>query len=513
MSNSGKSFDFQSYFKMGLRRKWYIIVPFALSVIISFGVYKNLPKEYRANTVILVRAQKVAEAYVRSTIVETASDRLSTISQEILSRTRLERIIKEFSLYSGNGNELRMEEIVEMMKKKIDVKVRRPDAFSISFEGRDPETVMNVTNKLASMFIEENLKLRESKVEGTSQFINRELQTVELALKKKDEMLRRYKEKNLGQLPQQLDANLRLLDRLQEQYRTTSENLRAAEDRMVLLQSQMEQKMDEHSERKRSLATAPAKKGQAQRELGVEDPLVTQLNALRRSLADAEAKYTGNHPDVADLRRKIADLVSKVKKQDEERERRLRDLKEPSGDMDADRNSAGFSPDSELATEKLIFQYKAQLTDTQADMRRFKGELESLKAEIAAYQRRVEDTPKKEQEMVNLTRDYDLLKSQYQSLMDKKYQAQMAENLERKQQSEQFMVLDPARCPERPFKPNLPNLLAMGAFFGLVIGLGLAWFRESMDRSFYEVSDVENYLKLPVVATILNLNEEEKKAA
>jgi len=513
MVNTEKVFSIENYLKVGLRRKWYIIIAFPLSVIISFGAYKYLPKEYRANTVILVRAQKVAESYVRSTIVEPATDRLNTISQEILSRTRLEKIIKEFNLYPDKVNKLHMEEIVEIMKKKIDVKVRRPDAFSISFEGRDPVTVMNVTNKLASMFIEENLKLRESKVEGTSQFINRELQAVESSLKKKDEMLRRYKEKNLGQLPQQLEANLRLLDRLQEQYRTTSENLRAAEDRMVLLQGQIEQKVDERVERKRSSATPSGKRSIAQRELGLEDSLVTQLNALKRDLANAEAKYTGNHPDVADLRRKIADLVSKIKKQGEERERRLNDLRESEEKMVADSNLDVLSAESGFAAERLIFQYKSQLTDTQAEVRRFRGELESLKEEIALYQKRIEDTPKREQEMVNLTRDYDLLKGQFQSLMDKKYSAQMAENLERKQQSEQFMVLDPARLPEKPFKPNLYGLLGLGALLGLGIGFGLTWVRESMDRSFYEVSDVEAYLKLPVVATILNLNEEEKKAA
>ena len=512
MVKSEKYFNIHNYLKIGLRRKWYIIIAFALSMFISIGVYKYLPKEYRANTVILVRAQKVAENYVRPTVIEPATDRLNTISQEILSRTRLERIIKELNLYPDKVDKLHMEEIVEMMKTKIDIKVRRPDAFSISFEGRDPETVMNVTNKLASMFIEENLRLRESKVEGTSQFISRELQAVESSLKKKEDMLRRYKEKNLGQLPQQLDANLRLLDRLQEQYRTTSENLRAAEERMVLLQGQIEQKVDELSERKRFTATLSEKRTPAQRELSIENPLVIQLNALKRDLANAEVKYTGNHPDVIDLRRKIADLVLKLKKQEDEKERRLNGSKDQPEEIVAN-NSSDIPPSPiDLATEGLIFQYKTQYTDTHAEVRRLRGELQSLKEEIAQYQKRVEETPKREQEMVNLTRDYDLLKAQYQSLMDKKYSAQMAENLERKQQSEQFMVLDPARLPEKPFKPNLFSLLGLGAFFGLGIGVGLAWFRESMDRSFYEMSDLETYLKLPVLASIPNL-EEKKKAA
>ena len=507
MINTEKVFNIENYFKIGLRRKWYIIIPLTLCVIISYGAYKYLPKEYKASTLILVRAPQVPESYVRATLTEPVTERLNTISQEILSRTRLERIIREFSLYSDMVKNSHMEQIVDMMRTKIGIRVEQESAFSVSFEGRDPETVMMVTNKLASMFIQENLKSRESRAEGTSQFIGRELQTVESTLKKKDDALRRYKERNMGQLPGQLDANLRILERLQDQFKTTSENLRAAEERTVLLQSQIEQTADQQSERRglsgrRNLAQSDP-----------EDPLVTQLNVLKKDLADAEGKYTGSHPDVTDVKKRIAALVSKIKKQDEEKERRLKDLRGRPGEMVADSNSTGPSPESDSGTEGLITQYKAQFAETQSEVRRLKGELVSLKEQMALYRSRIEDTPKREQEMVNLNRDYDLLRGQYQSLMDKKYQAQMAENLERKQQGEQFTVLDPARLPKVPFKPNRNGLLALGALLGFGIGLGLTWFRESMDRSFYEVSDVETYLKLPVVATILNLKEEEKKAA
>ena len=518
MSKTDKVFNLQSYFKIGLRRKWYIIIPLALSVVISFSAYKYLPKTYRASTLILVQAQRVPESYVRPTLTESVAERLNNISHEILSRTRLERVIKEFNLYPGMLNKLHMEDIVDMMKKKIEVRVQRQNAFSISFEGAEPGTVMQVTNKLASMFIEENLKSREARVEGTSEFIGRELQAMESNLKKRENAVRQFKEKNMGQLPGQLEANLRTLDRLQQQFKTTSDNLSAAEQRIVLLQSQIEQLMDRQSERGSSETTLPARRSltqgeNIQLERGPEESLAAQLSALKRDLANVESKYTGTHPDVVDLKRKIAALELRVKKREEERDRRLRELKKRQGEMIADSNSQAPSPLLDPAMERLLTQYKAQFIDTQSEAKRLREEMENLKEQIALYQRRIEETPKREQEMVQINRDYDILRLYYQSLVDKKFQSQMAENLERKQQGEQFKILDPARLPEKPFKPNRNNLLIMGGLIGLAIGLGLAWFRESMDRSFYEVSDLENYLGLPVLATILNLNEEEKKAA
>jgi polysaccharide chain length determinant protein (PEP-CTERM system associated) len=430
----------------------------------------------------------------------------------------LERVIKEFNLYPDMVNKMPMEVIVDRMKAKIEVRVQRHNAFSISFEGKDPETVMQVTNKLASMFIEENLRFRESRVEGTAEFIKKELQGMEANLKKREAALRRFKEKNLGQLPGQLDANLRILERLQQQFKTTSDNLGATEERNVLLQNQIEQLMDRQTERGSSSRPLPRRRGSVQventrLEQGPEGALIAQLNTLKRDLANAESKYTGSHPDVVELRRKIASLEFRVKKQEEERERRLKEMRERQEEMIASDNAEAGSPLVDSATERLITQYQTQLKETQGEAQRLREEMENIKEQMALYQKRIEETPKREQEMVEINRDYEIIRLYYQSLMDKKLQSQMAENLERKQQGEQFRILDPARLPETPFKPNRNNLLIIGAVFGLAIGLGLTWVRESMDRSFHEVSDVETYLGLPVLATILNLNEEEKKAA
>ena len=163
-------------------------------------------------------------------------------------------------------------------------------------------------------------------------------------------------------------------------------------------------------------------------------------------------------------------------------------------------------------TERLLNQYTEQYNSALLEAKRAKEEVKNLKEQMVLYQRRIEDTPKREQELTLLTRDYDLMKTNYQSLLDKKIQAQMAENLERRQQGEQFKILDPARLPVNPIKPDRNKILLIGCVIGLAAGLGLAWFRESLDQSFHTVLDVESYLELPVLATIPNL-EEEKKAA
>jgi polysaccharide chain length determinant protein (PEP-CTERM system associated) len=523
MTSTEKPLDIRHYIEIALRRKWYIIIPLVLSVLGSITVYKKLPKIYEATTLILLQSQKIPTEYVRTTITDTISSRLNTMSQEILSRTRLEKVIHEFNLYADLLNKLPMEVVVETMRQAIQIKVqnqpqsdRGQTSFTISFEGKEPRSVMLVTNKLASMFIEENLRVREQQAEKTSEFLSKELSDMEDKLKRREVEIRAFKERHMGQLPEQLDANLRILERLQQQLKTTSENIRAAEDRTILVRSQI----DQLREREQGLMARQARRestpnveegGSIQ---ATDDPIITQYNQLKRDLTTAQSKYTENHPDVIDLKKKIAKLEPRVKEAIEQqttaREARLRALREhrDSG-TELDPAIAVLDP----ALERLLAQYTDQYNDAQLEAKRLKGEEKNLKEQIVLYERRIEDTPRGEQEIAVLTRDYELTRLNYQSLMNKKIQAQMAENLERNQQGEQFNVLDPARIPERPIKPDRNKILLVGLFVGLALGVGLAWFRESLDQSFHTVADVESQLELPVLATIPNLKEEEEKKA
>ena len=269
--------------------------------------------------------------------------RLSTISQEILSRTRLEKVIQEFNLFSGMRQKVPMEDVVAMMRSSITVEVQKQkpreqahqSSFAISYQGTDPKMVMLVTNKLASLFIEENLKLRESQAEGTSEFIDKELLDIEKQLNKKDLEIRTYKERHMGNLPQQVDANLRTLDRLQQQLWKIKESQKSAEDRTLAIQNSIEQRRQESIQNQIAKMSEPKEEKEIAEDLRAEKipihPLVVQLENLKRDLVYAQLRYTENHPDIVAMKKRIGILEPQVaeiwKDQEAKREENLRQLK------------------------------------------------------------------------------------------------------------------------------------------------------------------------------------------
>jgi len=525
MATEDKQIDIRHYVKIGLRRKWYIIIPLVLSVMCSLGVYRALPKAYRASALILAQPQRVSEHYVQPTIRDTdlMTNQLNMVTNEVLDRKRLEKVIQELNLYADLRSSVSMEGIVEMMRRAIEVRpVGRiqydigQNYFSISYEGREPREAMMATNKLTSLFIEENQEARERQAEKTSDFLVKELQALEEALKKKEQAIRRFKEENMGELPEQLDANVRTLERLQQQLQTTSENIRTAEDRAILLRNQIEQILErERKHTSQAVRQDPVSETEeVVADGGPEDSLIREYKELKRELTVAQSKYTASHPDVIDLKKKIAKLEPKVtellERQKSQREAQIAELK-------STRDSAGTNSLtirlSSPMLESTVANYTDQYNEAQLETRRLKAEEKNLKQQIASYRKRVVETPRWEEGLSALTRDYDLMKTNYQSLLTKKIQAEMAENLERRQQNERFKIVDAARIPSRPSKPDLVKILVLGLFFGFTLGIGLIGLRETLDQSFHTVSEVEDYLQLPVIATIPNLKEEEKKAA
>ncbi len=513
MINTEKSFNIHDYTEIFLRRIWYIVIPFIIIMVAAVLYAFSLPKMYRATTLILVTPQKVPDTFVRPTVTSRIEDRLQSIGQEIMSRTRLEQVISEFKLYSEEAKSLSQEEIIELMRKNVQVEIKGKEGyFTISYIGKDPRTVTMVTNKLASLFIEENLKLREQQAQGTSEFLSIELNAMRTKLEEQEGAITRFKKQFMTELPEQRDANLRILEQLQLQSQKISDNLKAAQDRKLIIQKQLSDMkiqmalgpVSENPKEERTdtttlsdLSQPPLPKQKAQ---SIEE---ARLSNARNLLSDLKSKYTGRHPDIVRIERYIAELEKSIEKM------KAQDM---GGNLSGSETSKKKKDDEKMDMESNPFykEMESQLVAAELEVKKLKEEDSKIKARIAEFQARVENTPVRELGMTSLTRDYQNTKETYQSLLKKNQEAQQAENLERRQKGEQFKVIDPARIPEKPMQAKVFKILLAGLLLGMGSGLGMAFLREQMDRSFRDAEDLEATVEFKVLANIPKI---QKKAA
>ena len=477
--------EIEKYKEIAIRGMWWIIIPFLLSILAGIGLSLKLPKVYRASTLILVQPQKVPATYVQEIVSVDLENRLNSLTQQVTSRTNLERIIKKFNLYNEPGPLMFMEDKVENLRKRITVEVSRSgrrvtNNFQIFFTGKYPKQVADVANALASYFISENLKLREDQAISTAEFLAGELEAIRRRLLEKEENLKRYREQYMGGLPEQLETNLRILERIQQQIITNQENLRGAEDRKLLIQQQI----SEAAKIRRSATALPA-------EAGGEIEETLSLDQLRMQLASLETRYTESHPDVIRLKERISNLESEQKIDPIQGQQ----VSEDRGMTEAERDLVN------------------QLREIELQIKNLKDEAAQLHSQMKWYQTQVENTPKREQELMSLQRDYDNIRETYNSLLNRRLEAEIAVSMERKQKGEQFMILDLATVPMRPFKPNSPRILLMSVVLGLGLGCGLAFLSETMDTSFKTPEEVEKELQLPVLITMpIRYTERELKS-
>ena len=473
------------------RRKWMLIIPFFIGITFaSLGAYL-LPAYYRSTTLILVEAQQIPDTYVKSTNMSPIEEQLNTIKQQVMSRTKLEEIIGNFNLYKkedsvkrrwngllkfigiGQSWILTKEDKVEIMRKNIEVDVIRntigftkrgggADAFSIIYTSTDPKTAQHVTSNLASFFIDENLKIREQYAEGTSEFISSELEKAKNDLEEQEKKIKDFKEKNIGVLPEQLEANLRTLDRLQMELQNIHGALKNAEDKKLFLESQVG-----------NIASL---------EVTDKKLLQDELLKLKSELSSLLTIYKETFPDVVMLKGRISEI-----------EQQLANVKE-------------------TAVQKTAVAEKGQgknITNLYADLASVKSQISALhmsetktRKQINDFEKRVEATPSAEQWLADLRRNYDISLENYRSLLSKKLSARLSENLEKRQKGEKFRVIDPANLPEKPYKPNRMKIVLLGTIIGLGIGIGLVYFTELMNPAFQKPEDFEGILTQPVLTVI-----------
>ena len=481
----GQKYTPEQLVKIVWRRRWFILLPVALAAALAAVVSLKIPNRYRSETVILVVPQRVPDSYVRSTVTSNIEDRLPSISQQILSRTRLERVITDFNLYAAVRKKKLMEDVVAEMRHDITVLVVKGDAFKVSYVGQQPKVVADVTNRLASLFIEENLRDREQMAEGTNQFLQSELEAARQRLAEHEKKLELYRKAHAGELPSQLDSNLQVIQNTQLQIQSVLDSINRNRDRRIAV----EQALNDLSQPD---MVVPQPRPHTDDTTVV--PLPDQLEAARGQLRQLQSHLTAEHPDVIRMKRLVTELEQKVAAQS---------------------NAAPDVPYVEPAVrqkQQRMKQLRAELDSIDRQIAASQSDEQRLRGIVSDYQRRVEAAPARETEMTELMRDYATLQSVYSSLLQKREDSKMAANLERRQIGEQFKLLDQAKPAEAPYSPNRLRIVLAAAIVGFLIGAGLVGFREYQDRALHTDEDIASALGLQVLANIpLMLTGDEKR--
>ncbi|MGD0158183.1 MAG: hypothetical protein ABSB50_18995 [Terracidiphilus sp.] len=474
------------------RRHLQFLIPLFLGWVLVWGASWVLRPHYKSSTTILVEQPTMPQNYVVPNINDDLQTRLQSITTQILSRTRLLLIIDKLHLYSGTENPATADARVDRMRKDIDVElVRDPQrqditAFKISYTAKDPHVAQQVTGELTTLFISENLKVRQQESEGTTNFIEQQLQDARQSLSEQEAKVRQFEGQHEGALPTQQASNLQILAGLQAQLQSEQDALNTAKQQRAYLQAMIEQER-----------IAQPKAGSGQAGAGASADLASidqQLNTLRAQLADLSSRYTDRYPDVLSLKDQIARL-EKTRANLVAANQRARESQKGS-----DNTAPGAATDPTVGT--TLRQLQGQLQANQVEVTNRENTIADLKNRISEYQGRLNAEPGTEQALADLTRGYDQSKANYDDLLKKKDQSEMATSMEQMQQGERFTMLDPPSYPTRPDFPNRLKFCGAGLGVGLLFGLIVAGGLEFFDDRLHTEKEIKALLPIAVIAEI-----------
>jgi succinoglycan biosynthesis transport protein ExoP len=476
--------DFNEIKGVVLRRRWQFLLPFFCGWAVVWGVSWVIPSTYRSGTLILVEQPSVPEKYVVSNIDTDIQHQLDSITQQILSRTRLLRIIDSLNLYPEERKKESPDDLVEKMSKDIEIELshgddRKLSAFNIYYANRDPKMAQVATAELANLFITENLEQRQERSENTTKFLEDQLAQARAKLEAQEAKLRVFKDQHLGELPTQTQSNLQILAGLQNQVQANEDSLNRAKQQNTYLESLINQYRVSDNGTK-PVGASP---------VGLAE-IDKQLDQLKAQLADLTSHYTEKHPDVRKTREQIA-------RTEQMRERIVADMNNRANTP----NTPAAAPPSEPKAASVL-ELESQLKANRLEIANREDEIKDEQSKINQYQARLNMAPVMEQRFADITRDYDQSKTDYESLLAKKNQSEMSTDLEKTQQGERFRMLDPPNLPARPYKPNRLLLCGAGLAVGLVLGGGLAFGQEKLSGKIYSEREIKKLVPFEVIAEI-----------
>lgn len=462
-----------------LRRRWALVLPavavFLLAAVIAFV----LPSIYRSTATILIEEQEIPVDLVQTTVSSYAQQRLQGINQRIMSTSRLLEIIKSLKLYPELQGKENPDEIAAIMRKDITLDFIQADvvdpktgraatatiAFSLSYNGKDPTQTQKVASVLSSLFLEENLKVREKTVREASSFLEEEANNVKNEMAEIDRKIAQFKEEHINELPELLQVNMQSLQNTEMSIDRLSEQMRGLREREGYLQSQ--------------LLSIPQTQGQMQK---------NRLEELQVKLDNLKTRFSDQYPDVIEVKAEIAKIE-----------------KENKGKGAADQSGV-------MADNPAYINLAAQLASTRSEIASVGKQIKANEEKIAHYRKLIEATPRVEEFYRTLVSERDNLQHKYSELKQKHMQAQVAQGLEKNQQGERFSLVEPPLLPEKPSKPNRLAIMLIGIVLGIGAGVGTAAMLEFSDQSIRSPEALSQLTSSLVLVTIPEIGGKEKSS-
>jgi succinoglycan biosynthesis transport protein ExoP len=487
------------YWSIVQRRRWYVILPIFLFWAVAWTGSWLVPTVYQSDALILVEQQKVPEQYVVPNVNVNLQDRLQSMTQQILSRTRLQSTINRFHLYEAGRRDAfnRADDPVEQMRKDITIDlVEAPGhpgqltAFKIRYSAGTPQLAQQVNSELTSLFIDENLKSQQQLSESTTAFLQSQLLDARAKLEEQEAKVRAFKAKHFGNLPTQVETNVQILSGLQNQLQNTQRAIDAANQQKLYLESMLQ----EYQSIQTSL-------GNGNSTVASPDTLNSDLFDSRQKLQEAQTRYTEDHPDVVKLKDRVAKLEKLRQDIDSEIATKAKNTEKTTSDVDP-ATAAGV----QRGSTSPMMQIQSQLKANRLEIQNYQDREKKIESDIATYQTRLNLTPGTEQELADISRGYEESRSNYNSLLQKQNQSQLATSLEQHQQGEQFHVLDPPSFPPRPSAPNHLFISLAGLMLGFAVGAGLTAFLEFTDVRVRQEKDLEDIVPIKLLVGIPHLD-------
>lgn len=475
----------EDYIAIVKRRGWIVLIPLILFPIIGFGLTFFIAPQYLSETLVLIEGQKVPDNYVKAVITSDLDSRMASMKEQILSRSRIQPIIERYNLYADKR--MSLDDRIDLVRKSIEIRPIISDiaqsrglpGFKITFKAGDAHTAQLVCSEITSLFLGENLRSRQDSAEGTTDFIKSQLSEAKRNLDEQDAKLAAFQRQYMGRLPGESSPNVNMLTSLNTQLEATTQNLTRMEQDKSYEEAMLAQQIQVYQSASSGNGSVTNSGGAV-----MTGPQV-QLQTLLAQEADLTSHYADEYPDVIAVRRKIADLRKQI-------------ARTPA--------PAPVSAASPTAPSRFdppaVQQLRAQLRSLELGIQEKRKEQSQLQANIRTYQDRIESSPLVEQQYKQLTRDYQTTLAAYDDLLGKMNQSKMATDLEKRQQGEQFRIVDAATLPDAPFSPKRSVFVVAGLASGLGLGLLIIAFLEYKDTAMRTERDVWAFTKLPTLAVI-----------